>query len=108
MNKRLAIGWLAASALLAAGCTWVATTPQGEKVRVLGADEVTKCERVGHTNVSVKASVAGVNRSREKVQGELDTLARNSAPDLDGDTVVRASPVEGGKQTYNVYRCLPR
>jgi hypothetical protein len=108
MNKRFAIGWLAAAALLGAGCTWVDTTPQGEKVRVLAADEVTRCERVGHTNVSVKASVAGVNRGKEKVQGELDTLARNSAPDLGGDTVVRASPLEGGRQTYDVYRCLPR
>jgi hypothetical protein len=108
MRTLFGFGRLAAVALLTAGCTWVDTTPQGEKVRVLAADEVTRCERVGHTNVSVKASVAGVNRSREKVQGELDTLARNSAPDLGGDTVVRASPVEAGRQTYDVYRCLPR
>ena len=98
---------VAAAALLSA-CTWVEPTVQGEKVRVLSAEEVTKCTKVGQTQVSLLAKLAGIERNPQKVQDELNVLARNSAVELDGDTVVPISPVEDGKQTFAVYRCVPR
>ncbi len=100
--------FLAALLLTLGGCTWVELTSQGEKVRVLGAEEVTKCQRVGQTTVSLLDKLAGIERNPEQVQEELNRLARNSAVDLDGDTVVPASAVENGKQTFTVYRCVPR
>jgi hypothetical protein len=98
---------IAAAALLAA-CTWVEPTAQGEKVRVLSAAEVTKCKKVGQTTVSLLAKLAGIERNAQKVQEELNILARNSAVELDGDTVVPVSAVEDGRQTFEVYRCVPR
>jgi len=101
-------GMVIAAVLLLAACTWVKPTVQGEKVRVLTAEEVVKCERVGQTTVSLLARVAGIERSTRKVQEELNVLARNSAADVGGDTVVPMGPVEDGKQTFAIYRCMPR
>ena len=69
------------------------------------AHEVLTCEKLGKTTVSLLDKVVGVDRSAEKVRGELETLARNSAADIGGDTVVAASEITDGKQAYDVYRC---
>ena len=88
-------------------CTWVDLSPRGEKVRVLTANEVSACKRVGKTTVNTAAKVVGIGRNAPKVQTELNTLARNSAVDLGGDTVVAVdAPVEG-RQLFEVYRCMP-
>lgn len=102
--------WLAAfaAATMLSACTWVDVTPEGEKVRVLSSAEVTKCKKMGQTTVSVLAKAVGVARHTEKVQEELNTLARNSAVELKGDTVVPISPVANGQQTFAVYRCMPQ
>ncbi|TVO77922.1 DUF4156 domain-containing protein [Sedimenticola selenatireducens] len=94
------------SILLLTGCAWVKPTPEGEKVRVLDADEVTSCKELGTTNVSLIDKIAGINRNAEKVQKELETLARTSAAKIGGDTVVADSPVEDGQQRFIVYRCV--
>lgn len=88
------------------GCSWVKLTAEGEKVRVLSADEVATCTKKGETTVSLRDKVAGVKRGAEKVKTELEALARNSAPDLGGDTVVATSEIADGKQTFTVYRCV--
>lgn len=95
------------SSLVLQACTWVELSPQGEKVRVASAEQVTQCKNVGKTTVSVKAELGGVVRNKEKVQTELETLARNAAIDLNGDTVVPAGESVDGKQTFNVYLCTP-
>lgn len=103
MKKHLLIWFLAFSL---SACTWVKLTPGAEKVRVLSAQEVQSCTKKGKTTVSVKADVAGIERSQEKVKTELETLARNSAVELNGDTVVPTSEIKDGKQTFDVYRCI--
>ncbi|WP_127478680.1 DUF4156 domain-containing protein [Sulfurivermis fontis] len=108
MNLAKRAGTMAALVLALSACTWVEPTAQGEKVRVLSAEEVTKCKKVGQTTVSLLAKLAGIERNPQKVQEELNILARNSAVELDGDTVVPISAVEDGKQTFAVYRCVPR
>jgi len=61
---------------------------------------------LGKTTVSVKAAVAGIPRDEKKVQKELEALARNSAIDLKGDTVVPLSAADKGQQSFSVYRCV--
>lgn len=92
--------------LVLQGCSWVRLTPEGEKTRVLSAAEVTSCKKLGRTISSIKADIGGLDRSQEKIKEELEILARNAAPDLDGDTVVPVSKPEGGKQIFEVYRCV--
>jgi len=94
------------TATLLAGCTWVKVSPGGAKVRVLSADEVASCTQIGKTQVSLAEKVLGIKRSAMKVQLELETLARNSAADMGGDTVVAVAPPTEGHQTYNVYTCI--
>ncbi len=93
-------------ALITSSCSWVDLTKEGEKVRVLSMQEVSSCKELGKTTVSLLDRVAGIDRNREQVQSELETLARNSAADMQGDTVVPISEVGGGKQVYAIYRCV--
>lgn len=89
-------------------CTWVELTTEGEKVRVLDADEVTKCKHVGQTSSMTAARLVGVGRHDETILQELTTLARNSAIELGGDTIVPQGEIEDGKQRFQVYRCVPQ
>jgi hypothetical protein len=36
----------------------------------------------------------------------MQALARNSAADMGGDTVVPVSEIQDGKQTFEVYKCV--
>lgn len=89
-----------------ASCTWVKMTPEGEKVRVLSLEEVSSCKKLGKVHATLKDEVAGVERNREKVKTEMETLARNHAGTVDGDTVVAVSEIVDGKQTFDIYRCV--
>lgn|SRR5690554_5262834 len=91
-------------AVLLGGCTWVKLSPEGENVAVLTADDVTNCMRIGDTTASVVDRI-GIQRSDEKVEEELKTLARNSAAMRGADTIVPATPVQDGVRTYDIYRC---
>lgn len=92
--------------LVMAGCTWVKTTPEGQKVRVLEPEEVASCKRIGNTTVTGKASLAGIDRNQNKVAEELRTLARNSAARIGGDTVVPVAGIKGDSQVFTVYKCV--
>jgi hypothetical protein len=85
----------------------VDVTAEGEKVRVLSSEEVATCKRVGKTTVKTASALAGLDRYADKVQAELNTLARNSAVALGGDTVVPIDSPVAGQQLYEVYRCIP-
>lgn len=95
---------IAGLALLGAGCKWVELTPGGDNVAVLSASEVVNCTRVGETTVAVQDRVV-VQRTPERVEEELRTLARNSAAQRGGDTVVSTSLVQNGQQSYDIFRC---
>lgn len=89
-------------------CTWVKLTPDGEKVRILSAEEVSNCKRVGQTTSTTSSKLAGIKRHENAILDELKTLARNSAINLEGDTIVADGEMENGQQTYQVYRCVPQ
>lgn len=89
--------------LVLGGCSFVKLTPQGENVAVMQLKDVTRCENVGSTTVSVVSKVV-VNRKPDKVALELRVLARNRAA-ASGDAIVSMTPVINGEQTFNIYRC---
>lgn len=98
---------LCVAVFLLSACTWVTLNPAGEQVQVMTMEAVADCKRVGKTTVSTLSKVAGLNRYQESMRDELNTLARNSAAELGGDTVVPISPIEDGRQVFAVYRCKP-
>ena len=96
------------SAVLLGACAMVELTQGGAGVRIAKAEDVTSCVDLGRTTASVVHEVAGIPRHRDAVQDNINVTARNSAASMGGDTLVPASEVADGKQTFNVYRCLRR
>lgn len=91
---------------LVAGCSWVQPLPTAAAVQLVEDPDVLRhCRLVGHANVQVLGRVLGLPRGRERVAGELATLARNTAPDLGGNRVLAVTPVEDGRQRFAIYRC---
>ena len=103
MRKIIGVGLVT---LLLSACSWVELTPEGEKVTVAKATHVANCRFAGTTTVSVRSTAVG-ERDSDKVKTELETLARNEASKLRGDTIVPASDVNNGEQTFKVYQCSP-
>jgi hypothetical protein len=87
------------------GCTWVPLTPAGEAVAVTATNEVADCERIGSTQAKVVRKLWFIPRTRSVVQRELDTLARNEAAELGGNTVTHMTDEEEGRRDFAVYTC---
>ena len=87
------------------GCVWVDLKPKGEEVKVLTAQEASRCKRIGHVESTTAAEIAGIPRDEESLNNELTRLARNHAGELGGNGVVAIGTPKEGQQTFNVYRC---
>ena len=107
MNKAFIAATLLAPVGLLAACTWVKTTPEGEAVRVAQASEVGDCVYKGQVDSSLKSRIGPFERKPSKVALELETLARNEAALMGGDTVVAQTGVKDGRQEFGVYLCKP-
>ena len=103
MHKIIGLGLVV---LFLSACTWVELTPEGEKVTVARAEHVKDCKFAGTTTVSVRSTAVG-QRDMAKIKTELETLARNEASKLKGDTVVSVTEIKDGEQTFKVYQCNP-
>lgn len=111
MNK---IYWFMVPVLMFSGCTWVKLNNKGETVSVVEARYAKACKVVGQITSKVIVDVGGIKRSPNKVARELETLARNDAAQLKGDTLVIGSPIrtvriskfkKNARRTFKVYRC---
>jgi hypothetical protein len=91
--------------LTISSCSSIKLTAGGEKVRVLAPNEISSCKKLGQTSASVTDKVV-VKRPIETIELELITMARNSADNMGGDTVVPLTIVEGGKQSFTIYKCI--
>lgn len=94
--------------LAATGCSWVSLTRNGDNVRVVSASEVRGCKNIGQTTVSLRDTLVGeIKRNPHAVARELATLGRNSAAEMGGDTIISASEITNGNQSFTVYKCMP-
>jgi hypothetical protein len=96
---------IATMSLIVSSCASIQLSSGGEKVRVLAPDEVSSCKKLGQTNTSVTDKVL-VKRPIETIEYELVTISRNSAAKMGGDTIVPLTVIEGGKQSFIVYKCI--
>jgi len=101
---RLPPVFIATAAVALSSCTWVHMAPGAKAVRVVESAPAGCTER-GEVEVSVKDSIAFYERNRLRVRDELETLARNEAPGLGGDTVQPLDAYDDGTQRYAVWRC---
>jgi hypothetical protein len=90
---------------LALACTWVKLSEGGRAVRVAKQGEVASCEAKGRTHAQTTDRVVIFARRDQPIQLELESLARNEAALMGGDTIVPATLIESGRQTFEVYRC---
>lgn len=103
MKKFLMLSTLLAS--IASCSNWVQVTSAGQNVRVATANEVSNCSRIGRTRTNTLGKIVGIERGAEKLQEELQSLARNEAGDMGGNVVVPESLIDDGQQTFGVYSC---
>ncbi|MDJ0776234.1 MAG: DUF4156 domain-containing protein [Gammaproteobacteria bacterium] len=89
-----------------AGCASLELNEGGEKVRVLDPSEIETCRELGRTNTTTTAKVMGIDRPIETIAKELRIVARNSASNMGGDTIVPLTVIEEGAQTFMVYKCV--
>lgn len=86
-------------------CSFVSLDPQARDVNV--ADNISalkNCKSLGNTTVSLW-SKADTFQSDKTVNTQLDTLARNQAATMGGNTVIPSSEINNGQRTYSVYNC---
>jgi hypothetical protein len=89
------------------GCTFVKMAPGADRVQVVAAGkDMRACEKRGEVEVSVKDRLGPYERDELRVRDELETLARNEAPDLHADTVQPKTAPADGAQRFTAYRCL--
>jgi hypothetical protein len=90
-----------------AGCAnWVKLDEGAENIRLVSSAEVSRCDRIGQTTASVRERVGVYQRRPGRVEEELANLARNSALEIGGDTIVADGPVDDGRQRFLIYQCL--
>ncbi len=102
MQKTLTL--FALIAILSA-CTWVQLTSGGEQVEIRAANQIAGCERLGRASSTTMDRLILVDRSSERQQEELFTLARNEAANMGGNAIVATNNVSNGRQQFDVYRC---
>jgi hypothetical protein len=93
---------------LASGCALVDLTPAGAGVRLASREAAATCTNLGRITADVIAKVGFLPRHPDAVQDNINVTARNAAADMGADTVVPATNIVDGKQTFDVYRCLQR
>jgi len=91
--------------ILLSGCTWVKPTDAALNVRVAYLSQIVGCKQLGRATVSVLDKVLFVSRNEEDMADELETLGRNAAAEMKGDTIVAMSKVVDGERIFNVYQC---
>ncbi|MDH5570615.1 MAG: DUF4156 domain-containing protein [Gammaproteobacteria bacterium] len=100
----LITGIVGVTTLLSA-CTWVKLSTEAENVQIITEQQANNCKLLGHTTSIVKWTVATIARNETKVKTELETLARNSAIELQGNAIKPASEIKEGKQKFDIYHC---
>lgn len=100
---------LTAFVLIFSGCaSQLIEVKQGsDRVSVADSNQVASCESKGKATVSVLTKVGFISRSVDAVENNLLQLARNSALDIGGDTIVKDEMPEYGRRTFAIYKCKP-
>ncbi|MGI9536181.1 MAG: DUF4156 domain-containing protein [Desulfocapsaceae bacterium] len=94
--------------LLLSSCTWVEPTVKGSEIKLVeqNGETLKTCEKLGSVTSMVKHEIGFFNRSEEKVNTELATIAQNEAAEMGGDTIAAEGPTENGHRTFTVYKCI--
>jgi hypothetical protein len=96
-----------ATSIIGCASAFIDVKSGAENISVLEAQQVANCELKGKVTASVLSKVGFISRSVEGVEENLLQMAKNSAIEDGGDTLVKGESTEFGKRTYSIYKCKP-
>jgi len=102
-------GWVCtlAASLFAASCTFVPLSQDGEGVAVMTLEEASQeCQRLGRTTSKTAHKVWIFPRREKTIEHELESIARNEAPNIGGTAIAPMGKATDGSQLFGIYRCL--
>jgi hypothetical protein len=105
--KNLIVISATATAIVGCASALIDVKSGTENISVLQAQQVAACELKGKVTSSVLSKVGFVSRSVEAVEENLLQMAKNSALEDGGDTLVKGESTEFGKRTFSIYKCKP-
>lgn len=105
MNKTVQFFALTILFAMLGACSFVKLNPQAESTYVLqNENAASNCKLIGKTTASLWSS-ASTFQSDQKIDDQLNTLARNQASEMGGNSVLAITGVENSQRTFNVYKC---
>ena len=96
---------ISTSLLMGCANSFLKPAAGSERVLLMKTNQVTHCQSLGKVNVNVVTKVGIYNRDADAVEANLLQLGQNNAVELGGDTLVKDSTPEFGKQIFAVYKC---
>ena len=105
LRSTVSILAISAALLMSSACRWVKPVTGADAVTLVPANLVSNCAEIGGVTVSALDKVGFLERHEDEVQEDLAALAKNHAVERGGDTIVRASMLEDGKQKFMIYKC---
>ncbi|WP_455235398.1 DUF4156 domain-containing protein [Thiogranum longum] len=110
MKSKKALCGLAAVFAMAnfGACALMDSQEAESRVRVATAASVRDCVDAGTTRISILDKADALHHSQDDLSSELLRLARRSAVELGGNTIVPVTEIVDGVQTFAVYRCRHR
>ena len=91
--------------LFSACSSWVQLTAEGQVVRIMDANQLANCGRIGRASAQTMNEILFVERNRGRLEDELRTLARNEGGRMGGNVIVAESEISDGSQQFGVYSC---
>ena len=92
-------------AMAVSACSFVDLNPAAEEVLVLKPHQTRECEQLRRSTSQVLDKIWFINRNKERMAEELETLARNTAAELGGNAIAADSDIANGKQSFIIYNC---
>ncbi len=86
-------------------CSWVELDEKAKLVRIITAEQLLGCKKVGNVTAKTRAEILGAQRNSDKITIELERLAKNEAVKLGADTLVAKHTPNNGEQAFHAYQC---
>ena len=95
------------TALVLLGCSshLIKAKKGADSIKLIEHSDSLACQEKGVVTVSVLTKVGFFTRSVEAVEENLVQLARNSAVEIGGNSIVKGEVSEFGKRSFSIFEC---
>jgi Domain of unknown function (DUF4156) len=103
--KKIIVVTVTTTFIVGCASSFIDVKSGSQNILLLEAKQVGSCELKGKVTSSVLSKVGLFSRSVEGVEENLLQMAKNSAVEDGGDTLVKGESTEFGKRTFSIYKC---